>query len=93
MIQSFKNKRTQDLFEGVRIRKFSSKIQERATRKLRMVDAATTVEDLRVPPSNCLEKLSGGRDGQWSIRINRQWRICFNWESDGPHNVEVVDYH
>ncbi len=64
-----------------------------AIRKLDMIDAATKVEDLRSPPGNRLEALKGDRKGQWSIRINQQWRICFRWTADGPANVEIVDYH
>ena len=64
-----------------------------ALRKLDMVDAATKVEDLRSPPGNRLEALKGDRKGQWSIRINQQWRICFRWTSDGPIDVGIVDYH
>ena len=64
-----------------------------ALRKLDMVDAAQEVGDLRSPPGNMLEKLSGDREGQWSIRINRQWRVCFTWGDEGPQNVEIVDYH
>ena len=64
-----------------------------ALRKLDMIDAATKVEDLRSPPGNRLEALKGDRKGQWSIRINRQWRVCFRWTTDGPVDVEILDYH
>jgi proteic killer suppression protein len=64
-----------------------------ALRKLDQLDAAASLEDLRIPPGNQLETLKADRQGQHSIRINDQWRICFVWEADGPHNVEVVDYH
>ena len=69
------------------------KVQRVALRKLAILDAAETVEDLRAPPGNRLEKLNGDRAGQYSIRINQQWRICFVWTSAGPQNVEIVDYH
>jgi proteic killer suppression protein len=62
-------------------------------RKLKMVDAAARLEDLRVPPGNRLERLKGDRKGRHSIRVNDQWRVCFRWEADGPHGVEIVDYH
>ncbi len=68
-------------------------VQRVALRKLRMLDAATTLDDLRVPPANRLEKLKGDRAGQHSIRINRQWRICFRWRAGDAHDVEIVDYH
>jgi toxin HigB-1 len=64
-----------------------------AARKLDMLDAATRLDDLRSPPGNRLEILKGDRKGQWSIRINQQWRICFRWTAEGPDNVEIVDYH
>jgi proteic killer suppression protein len=68
-------------------------VQKAALRKLRMLDAATSVEDLRVLPGNRLERLHGDRAGQYSIRVNRQWRICFRWDSGDAHDVEIVDYH
>lgn len=68
-------------------------MQHAALRKLRMLDAATSLEDLRVPPANRLEKLKGGRAGQWSIRVNDQWRLCFRWRDGDAHDVELVDYH
>ena len=78
-------------------REFSQKlphnIQKVAFRKLRMLNRATTINDLRVPPSNYLEKLRGDRRGQYSIRINNQWRICFEWHREDVYNVEIVDYH
>ena len=64
-----------------------------ALRKLRMLDAATSIDDLRVPPGNRLERLRGDRAGQYSIRVNRQWRICFRWDTGDAHDVEIVDYH
>ena len=68
-------------------------MQKAALRKLRMLDAATSIDDLRVPPGNRLERLRGDRAGQYSIRVNRQWRICFRWETGDAHDVEIVDYH
>ena len=70
-----------------------SEVQKVALRKLRMLDAATSLDDLRLPPGNRLEKLRGDRAGQYSIRINTQWRICFRWRSGHTYDVEVVDYH
>ena len=70
-----------------------SEVQKVALRKLRMLDAATSLDDLRLPPGNRLEKLRGNRAGQYSIRINTQWRICFRWRSGHTYDVEVVDYH
>ena len=93
MNRSFRDRRTESIFLGVRVRGLPADIQQRARRKLRMLDAATILEDLRAPPSNRLEKLKGDRSGQFSIRINRQWQICFNWEKGGASEVEVVDYH
>jgi len=93
MIKSFKCKETEKLFHG----KFSSKLQQDIQRtaaiKLEMINAATVLETLRVPPSNHLEELKGSRKGQHSIRINRQWRICFKWEGNDAFDVEIVDYH
>ena len=77
----------------MRSRKLPQDIQERAVVKLAQLDAAVTVEDLRLPPSNHLEALSGKRVGHWSIRINNQWRICFRFDADGAHDVEITDYH
>lgn len=92
MIRSFKCKETQALFEGKSPRKFRS-IKAASERKLTQLDAAQTLDFLRSPPGNRLERLSGDRDGQWSIRINAQFRICFVWTDQGPVDVEIVDYH
>ena len=92
MIHSFRDKLTERLFARQHVKRFSRDLQRAALRKLVMLDAAESLEDLRVPPANCLEKLVGDREGQHSIRINDQWRICFQW-SDGAHEVEIVDYH
>lgn len=91
MIRSFADKDTQRLFENEDVRRFRG-IERQARRKLLLVDAATRLEDLRVPPGNRLEQLSGDRRGLHSIRVNDQWRICFRWE-DGAHEVAIVDYH
>ena len=92
MISSFKGKDTKELYETGTNRKFAS-IARVALRKLDMLAAATTVETLRVPPGNRLEQLSGDREGQWSIRVNDQWRICFRWVGSNAVDVEIVDYH
>ena len=93
MIRSFNDKRTETIFQGRRAKGLPTEIQQRARRKLRMLDAATVIDDLRVPPSNRLEKLKGDRRGQHSIRINDQWRICFVWRDRYASDVEIVDYH
>jgi proteic killer suppression protein len=92
MIRSFKDRSTADFFGGENVRKFSS-FKKVAERKLVMLDSAVKLSDLAVIPGNRLEKLLGSRAGQYSIRINDQWRICFTWSRDGPHDVEIVDYH
>ncbi len=93
MIRSFADKLTAAVFEGHRVRAFAPHMQEVARRKLKAIDAAKAIEDLHVPPGNRLEKLSGDRKGQWSIRINDQWRACFRWESGDAHDVGIADYH
>lgn len=93
MIKSFADKETEKVFQRVYSKKLPEDIQRRGRRKLVMIDAATQLEDLRVPPGNRLEKLRGDREGQHSIRINQQWRICFRWESGDAYDVEIVDYH
>ena len=93
MIRNFKDKETQKIFERQRSRKLPSEIQQVALRKLRMLNRAETLQDLRVPPANRLERLMGNRDGQYRIRINDQWRICFEWQEGDALNVEIVDYH
>ena len=92
MIRSFRCSDTQHLFETGKTRCWSA-ILSVAERKLAMLDAAVDLSDLRSPPGNRLEQLSGDRAGQHSIRINDQWRICFVWGTNGPENVEIVDYH
>ena len=92
MILSFNCKETQSLFEGGNLKRFQA-FAAQAERKLEMLAAAHAVEDLRSPPGNRLEKLMGNRDGQWSIRSNAQWRLCFEWSHQGAQQVEIVDYH
>ncbi len=93
MIKSFKDSETEKIYNLTRSRKLPSDIQQIALRKLRMLNNAKTINDLRIPPANRLEKLVGSRAGQHSIRINDQWRICFDWRDDNAYNVEIVDYH
>jgi proteic killer suppression protein len=93
MIRSFRCKETARLWRGESSRKFPGDIQDRALRKLRQLDAALTVADLRNPPANQLETLKGDRKGQWSIRVNDQWRLCFGWADGEATDVEIVDYH
>ncbi|MGD2123309.1 MAG: type II toxin-antitoxin system RelE/ParE family toxin [Gemmatimonadota bacterium] len=93
MIKSFRDRDTERLFNRHPVKKLGADVQRSALRKLRMLDAATVLEDLRVPPGNRLERLKGDREGQHSIRINRQWRICFCWRSGDAYDVEIVDYH
>ena len=92
MIKSFKNKDTEALFNGRRVKRFVN-IERVAYRKLVQLDAAATLDFLRVPPGNKLEALSRDRQGQHSIRINDQWRICFVWKDGNAEQVEIVDYH
>lgn len=93
MIVSFACKQTQKIWNGERVKKFPPSIQHSARRKLRMLNNAHAPEDLRVPPGNQLEKPQGSRVGQYSIRVNDQWRICFKWHNEAVHEVEIVDYH
>ena len=93
MIRSFKSRETERLFNREPARSLPPDIQRVALRKLRMLHRAQSLQDLRVPPGNHLEVLRGGRSGQHSIRINKQWRVCFRWEGKDAHDVEVVDYH
>ncbi len=92
MILSFKDKQTEALASGRRVQRFAS-FERIALRKLRQLEIAGRLEDLRVPPGNNLEKLNGDRAGQMSIRINDKWRVCFKWTAAGPADVEIVDYH
>lgn len=93
MIQSFADGETELIWRGQRSRKLPGDIQAIALRKLRLLHASRTIGDLRLPPGNWLETLKGTQAGQWSIRINDQWRICFVWDEGGPRDVEIVDYH
>jgi proteic killer suppression protein len=93
VIRSWADEQAEMLFNRQRTRKLPSDLQRVALRKLLMLDAATILEDLRVPPANRLEKLKRDRQGQWSIRINDQWRICFAWHDGNAYDVEIVDYH
>ena len=93
MIESFADKRTAVVFLGHEAKGLPREIQDAARRKLKIIDAVLTVESLRVPPGNRLEQLKGDRRGQWNIRINDQWRICFRWKDGNPCDVEIVDYH
>ena len=93
MIKSFKCKETQKIFHRQFSRKLPQNIQMKARQKLVLLDAATNLNDLRVPPGNRLEELKEDRKGQHGIRINDQWRVCFVWESGDAHHVEIVDYH
>lgn len=93
MIQSFYDEDAERIFHGTIVRRFPVELQRVILRKLLMLDAATELGDLKVPPGNKLEKLSGDRKGQYSIRINEQWRVCFSWHDGAAHDVEIVDYH
>jgi proteic killer suppression protein len=93
VIKTFKDDETKKIYQRQRSRKLPADIQQVALRKLRMVNNAISINDLRVPPANRLEKLSGNRAGQWSIRINDQWRVCFRWEGSDAYDVEITNYH
>ena len=92
MIKTFKNKETRDLYEGKIIRRWQG-FHQQAERRLHILDEATCLNDLRYLPSNHFEALHGDRRGQYSIRINKQWRICFKWIENEPYEVEIIDYH
>lgn len=93
MIRSFRDKETEKVFRREKSRKLSSDVQRVALRKLLLLDAAGSVQDLRVPPGNRLEKLTSDRAGQYSIRVNDQWRLCFRWMEGDAYDVEITDYH
>ena len=93
MIRSFADTNTQRLFLRERVKKFDRQLQRAALRKLTLLDAAESLDDLRAIPGNRLEKLVGDRAGQYSIRVNDQWRICFRWIDGDASNVEIIDYH
>lgn len=90
---SFADKQTAAVFAGLKVRRFGAELLRMAQRKLAQLHRAGRIEDLAVPPGNRLEKLSGDRNGQWSMRINDQWRICFVWRDSNAWDVEIVDYH
>ncbi len=93
VLQSFADKDTERVWRRKAVRKLDQSIQRAALRKLLILDAADALDDLRVPPGNRLEKLRGDRSGDYSIRVNQQWRICFRWTDAGPENTEITDYH
>lgn len=93
MIRSFRDRETKKVFERDRSKRLPGDVQRRAHRKLLVLDAAESIEDLRTPPGNRLERLSGNRVGQYSIRVNAQWRLCFRWDQGDAYDVEITDYH
>ena len=93
MIKTFGSKQTEKVFLRQSALKFSRDVQRMALRKLLLIDAAEQLGDLRVPPGNQLEKLGGNRQGQYSIRVNDQWRVCFRWHGGDAYEVEITDYH
>ena len=93
MIKSFRDKETERLFQRQFLRRFPAGLHRFAWSKLAILDAAERLDDLRVPPGNRLERLAGSREGQHSIRINDQWRVCFRWHEGNAYEVEVTDYH
>lgn len=93
MIKSFADKATAAVFAGEQVKQLPPEIQQTARRKLKLIDAATNLDALRIPPGNRLEALKHDRKGQHSIRINSQWRVCFRWEQDSAADVQIVDYH
>jgi toxin HigB-1 len=93
VIKSFKDAEAEKIYRRQPSRKLPPDVQQVSLRKLRMLNNAVTLNDLRIPPANRLEKLTGGREGQFSIRINDQWRVCFEWNEGNVYQVEIVDYH
>jgi proteic killer suppression protein len=93
VIRSFRDRDTERLARREPVRRWGPDVRRLALRKLRMLDAAVSLDDLRVPPGNRLEKLRGDRAGQWSVRVNDQWRLCFEWRESDAYDVELVDYH
>ncbi len=93
MILNFKDNRTQNVFDGNRVRGFSDELQRQACRKLDMINYADVLDNLRVPPGNKLEALKGNYKGYYSIRINNQWRIIFKWQGKDASDVQIIDYH
>lgn len=92
MIQSYRDKRTERFAKGQKVKAFQG-FKEQAEKRLEILDAADKLNDLAALPGNRFESLTGDRQGQYSIRINQQWRICFEWSANGPKNVEIIDYH
>lgn len=93
MIQSFHSKETEKIFKGEFSSKLPHDIQRIALRKLSMIHAASTIRDLKIPPSNFLEQLKRYKEERYSIRINNQWRVCFTWKMNNAYDVEIIDYH
>ena len=93
MIRTFRDRDTQAVFQGEFVKRLDRRVQQRAREKLKYLDSAGDLRDLMIPPSNQLESLRGDRQGQYSIRINRQWRVCFKWKEGDAFDVEIVDYH
>jgi len=93
MIKSFGDRETENIWNGIRSKKLPNEIQDVARRKLRMINNAQDVDDLRIPPANRLEKLKGNLKGYYSIRINNQWRIIFQWINNDAYEISIVDYH
>lgn len=93
VIKGFRDKRTKAIFDGQYVKGIDPQVQPRARQKLKLLDAATTLQDLKSPPGNRLEPLKADRLGQFSIRINDQWRVCFRWEDNHATDAEIVDYH
>ena len=93
MIRSFADSETERVFQRLGWKRLSVEVQRMAYRKLVVIDAAESINDLRIPPGNRLEKLKGNREGQHSIRVNEQWRICFRWKDGDAYEVEITDYH
>jgi toxin HigB-1 len=93
VIRTFRDRDTQAVFQGEFVKRLDRRVQQRAREKLKYLDSAGDLRDLMVPPSNQLESLRGDRQGQYSIRINKQWRVCFKWKEGDAFDVEIVDYH
>ncbi|NBD37547.1 MAG: type II toxin-antitoxin system RelE/ParE family toxin [Verrucomicrobia bacterium] len=93
MIVGFRDNEAKKIWRGERSKKLPREIQQRVLNKLAMVHRSQNIHDLRVPPSNHLERMSGDREGQYSIRINQQWRLCFRWNNGNAHDLEITDYH
>ena len=93
MIKSFADRDSLRVFQRLQVKRLSMDLKRAAYRKLLIIDAAGSISDLKIPPGNRLEKLAGNREGQYSIRINEQWRICFNWKGNDAFNVEITAYH